>query len=120
MKSNIDLWANFLANEKMTPKSVGEADTLKLIDLCKKMAETRGPIIRPYAKKLESRRFVCMTAMDMGIDLPAMNRIGRGLLDAWNLSYKERHGTNYGTAAIKEAKRRDIVTKLSKRDKNDV
>ena len=60
MESNrpvIDLWANFLANEKLTPKRVGDK-VMQLIALCEELAKQRGPIVRPYAKKLESRRDV--------------------------------------------------------------
>jgi hypothetical protein len=109
-----DLWANFLANEKMTPKAVGPENVMVLVDFCNRLAEIRGPRIKEHKLKLESRRFVCQKAMEWGIDLPAMCKIGRGLLDAWLIVYKETYGGVYGTAAFREAIRRNVVTKLSK------
>ena len=109
-----DLWANFLANEKMTPKAVGPENIMVLVDFCNRLAEIRGPRIKEYKLKLESRRFVCQKAMEWGIDLPSMCKIGRGLLDAWLIVYKEVYGGVYGTAAFKEAVRRNVVTKLCK------
>jgi hypothetical protein len=52
--------------------------------------------------------------MEWGIDLPAMCKIGRGLLDAWLIVYKEIYGGVYGTAAFREAIRRNVVTRLCK------
>jgi hypothetical protein len=109
-----DLWANFLANEKMTPKAVGPENIMILVDFCNRLAVIRGPRVTPYKLKQESRRFLCQKAMEWGIDLPAMCKIGRGLLDAWLLVYKELFGGVYGTAAFKEAVRRNVVTRLSK------
>lgn len=114
-KSNVDLWANFLANEKLTPARV--EDPMLLVKLCEKLAETGGPRVKPYAAKLISRRRVVNQAMDLGIDLAALKDRGklimsRGLLDIWNSEYAKRYGSNVGTAAWKEAKRRDIKTLL--------
>jgi hypothetical protein len=114
----IDKWANFLANEKLRPASVGEQWTMELVRLCEALAAKRGPRVRPYLEKLASRRLVVDTAMDLGIDLPAIRGrtgrlvISRSLLDAWNLAYRERHGSTVGTASAREAKRRDIKTRL--------
>lgn len=109
-----DLWGHFLANEKMTPKAVGPENVMVLVDFCNRLAEIRGPCVTPYKLKQESRRFICQKAMEWGIDLPAMCKIGRGLLDAWLIVYKETYGGVYGTAAFREAIRRNVVTKLSK------
>jgi hypothetical protein len=114
----IDKWANFLANEKLRPASVGEHWTMELVRLCEALAAKRGPKVTPYAERLASRRLVVDTAMDLGIDLPAIRGrtgrlvISRSLLDAWNLAYRERHGSILGTASAREAKRRDIKTRL--------
>jgi hypothetical protein len=114
----IDKWANFLANEKLQPASVGEQWTMELVRLCEALAAKRGPRVRPYLEKLASRRLVVDTAMDLGIDLPAIRGrtgrlvISRSLLDAWNLAYREWHGSTVGTASVREAKRRDIKTRL--------
>ena len=122
MKSVINLWANFLANEKLRSADISEEWTMRLISLCEALAAKRSPRIASHKDKLLSRQFVCETAMDLGLDLPAIrNRrgkvaMGRGLLDAWNKTYAARHGTTHGTASDLEAKRRDIVTKLSKKD----
>ena len=114
----IDKWANFLANEKLRPSSVGEQWTMELVRLCEALAAKRGPKVSPYRAKLESRRLVCETAMDLGIDLPAIKARGRvamarSLLDAWNSAYAARHGSTFGTAAAREAIRRNVVTRLS-------
>ncbi len=118
-----DLWANFLYWEKLDPKYVDEEDILKLMDLALKLSAIRGPKINPHKAKIESRRLVVNTAMDLGIDLPSIENkyngrkiIGRGLLDIWNEQYAIRHGSTLGTAAAREAIRRNVVTKLSKLD----
>jgi len=59
--------------------------------------------------------------MELGIDLPSFTNsrrkriIGRGLLDAWNKAQVKRYGSAVGTAALKEAKRRDVKTLLTRR-----
>jgi hypothetical protein len=119
MKNNMDLWANFLYNEKLDPAKLDSDSILELVYLCEKLSEKRGPKIRPYKEKLVSRRLVVDTALDLGIDLLAMKYrgkclIGRGLLDVWLVAYKERYGSTVGTAGEWEAKRRDIKIKLAK------
>lgn len=118
---SMDKWARFLANEKLVPSRIGDHWTMKLVELCEKLASVRGPKIRPHKDKLESRRFVCLTAMEMGIDLPAIKHkvtgrklIGRGLLDAWNKAGVEKYGSVVGTQSVYESKRRDVVTRLCK------
>ena len=123
MKSPIDLWANFLFNEKIVagPK-VGEQWTFKIIKLCEELAKTGSPKIRPYKAKIETRKIVVEKAMDLGIDLPSIKNqngraiIGRGLLDVWNQCYNKRHGSIIGTQGQLVATHRDIVTKLSKEE----
>lgn len=115
---SIDLWANFLFNEKLDPRILDEEDTLLLIELAQCAAEIRGPRVKPHKDKLLSREFLCEKAIDLGIDLPAIkNRhgkvaMGRGLLDAWNKVYTKRFGSTVGTASRMEAIRRDIKTRL--------
>lgn len=121
MKSSrpvIDLWANFLANEKLTPKRTGDAATL--IRLCELLTAVGRPKVRPHSAKLDSRDMVCRVAMENGIDLTAFKRdgkllMGRGLLDAWNRVYALQFGSNVGTMGVKESTRRDVKTKLSQR-----
>ena len=120
-KSDIDLWANFLANEKLTPARCGE-HLMQIVALCERMSASRGPLVRPYRAKLASRDFVCQTAMFMGIDLSAIKYHGkiamsRGMLDAWNKEYVRRFGSNFGTAATKEAQRRDVKTHVRNSDR---
>lgn len=115
-----DKWANFLFNEKLDPKKLDEGSVMELLHLCEVLASKRGPIIRPHAQKLISRRLVVDTALDLGIDLLAMKHkgkclIGRGLLDVWMVAYKERYGSTFGTLGEWEAKRRNIKIKLSKK-----
>lgn len=122
-KPVINLWANFLFNEKLDPKALTPGDTLKLMELCAKLAEIRPPCIKMHKDKIESRRLVCSTAMDLGIDLLAMKRakhhggkkpaIGRGLLDVWNEEYAKRFGSIVGTPGQAEIIRRTIVTKMA-------
>lgn len=119
-------WANKLSHDKVRMDVVGDADRGKLIELCAELAK-RYPNVTCRAHPLHSRREVCEAAIDLGIDLAAMRSlsrykrgkpvIGRGLLDVWNVVLKERFGSNVGTNAWFEAKRRDIVTKLSKEGK---
>jgi|2_EtaG_2_1085320.scaffolds.fasta_scaffold00029_58 hypothetical protein len=111
----IDKWANFLMNEKLEPKRMpNKQDVLLIIRLCEELARIRGPKIRPHKLKLESRRFVCDTAIKLGIDLSSIKSkkgkmlMGRGLLDAWMLAYKENFDSTFGTVAEKETIRRNI------------
>ena len=118
MRPLIDLWAQFLANEKLSPDRIEEHWAMELVRLCEALAAKRGPKVRPYHAKLESRRLVCETAMELGIDLPAIKAQGRvamarSLLDAWNSAYAARHGSTLGTASAREAIRRNVVTRLS-------
>lgn len=111
----IDKWANFLANEKLTPKRVD--NPMVLVELCEALAAKQGPKTRPYAAKQESRLLVCETAIDLGIDLTQF-KIGhklvmaRSLLDAWNKVYEKRFGSTFGTVGEKEVTRRLIKTQL--------
>jgi hypothetical protein len=121
--SNINKWANFLKNEKLDPAVLSEKDTLKLMMLAAKLAESGPPKIGSHADKQESRRKVCNTAFDMAIDLMGMKKqkyhggskpaIGRGLLDVWNEQYKIRFGSTVGTLGASEVTRRTVVTRLS-------
>lgn len=118
---SINRWASFLAHEKLEPKRCDEYnDIFVLIKLTEELAKLGGiPCYRPYRDRLESRRFVVNTAMDLGIDLMAITHrgkpsIGRGLLDIWEIEYKRRFGSAHGTAAWAELKRRGVVTKLAK------
>lgn len=114
--SPLNLWGCFLVNHKLTMKRCPYPE--QLIDFIKLLAATGvTPKVKPYAKQLETRRFVCVTAMEAGIDLtnwkhkgrPAMSR---GLLDMWNKVYQERYNSTYGTAGEREAIRRNVKIKL--------
>lgn len=130
-KPVVDLWASFLAHEKIEPKSlVDPRDVTKLLDLCNRLAELDRPRYRPYKARIETRKLVCNTAMDMGFDLLALKRrkptgrgtkptIGRGLLDTWNEVYKQRFGSTVGTAGAQEIVRRKVVGKLSEEMRKD-
>lgn len=127
MKAAIDLWANFLANEKLVTDKLHVEDIMSLISLSETMAMKQNPWISSHFLKLASRRFVCETAMDLGIDLPGFKHkvtgkhlIGRGLLDMWLKVYQERFGDTYGTAASKEAIRRNVKTRLSRKPQTPV
>lgn len=115
MKSLINLWANFLMNHKLTPERV---DPMKLVALAELLAAKGSPKHRPHTAQLESRRLVCETAMEAGIDLSSWKYHGkvamaRGLLDMWNTVYQQRYGSTFGTAGAKEVTRRDVKTKLA-------
>lgn len=121
-RATVDLWASFFANEKLTVNRVPIDMLLRLADLL--VTKGLSPKVRPYSQRLESRRQVCIVAMDNGIDLPAYKHNGkpamsRGLLDAWNKAYVEKYGSNYGTSGVREATRRDVKTKLSQRRDNE-
>lgn len=108
-------WENFLENEKLYADRL-DGDIDRLVLLCEKLASIRPPKIKPHKAKLESRRLVAETAIDMGFDLTQLKykgrpAMGRGLLDVWNVVYKERFGTNYGTSGAKEVIRRNIKLK---------
>lgn len=114
--STIDLWANFLMNEKLSPQRV--PNPMVLVALAEKLATIRGPKVRPYKLRIESRRLVVQTAMDMGIDLAGIKHHGkiamaRSLLDIWNEEYAKRFGSTFGTAGAKETTRRDVKTRLA-------
>jgi hypothetical protein len=118
--SPIDLWANFLANEKLDPKSVDPYRVMDLVRLCEELAKDRLPMVSPHAAKAESRRLVAGTAMGLGIDLTAIRKrgqskpaIGRGLLDAWLEVYRLKYGSAFGTAGEREVKRRGVVSRLA-------
>lgn len=124
----LNLWANFLSREKLTPKSVGEEGTQVLLDLTIELGKRNVmPSRKPYKARIASRRLVVMAAMDLGIDLMAVTKVydgkvamGRGLIDVWHQVYAERFGSNYGTASWAELRRRRIVTKLSLERKQNV
>jgi len=122
MAAPIDIWANFLANHKLTPQRV--PNQMILVQLCKKLSETgETPKYKPYHARLKSRELVCKIAMTNGIDLAAIKHnckvaMSRGLLDAWNKAYQEVYGSAYGTAGAKEADRRDIMTSVRKAHPN--
>lgn len=119
VRSDINSWANFLFNEKLDPKHMHPHQVINLMRLCGLLADQRGPIIRSHKEKLESRRFVCETAIENGIDLAGIKKhgkklmMGRDLLDMWLEVYLEYFDHAYGTAAFTEAKRRNIKTKLA-------
>lgn len=118
-KSPINLWASFLANEKLDPKFLAPADTLILLDLAAKLALIQTPRVRPYKARCDCRKLVCQVAMDNGIDLTAIKIRGkmamaRSLLDAWNTEYQARFGTIEGTSGAREDVRRRIKMSLSK------
>lgn len=104
----IDKWANFLAAEKLTPRI---ENPMVLVKLAEELAQRGIPYFRPYQKRIESRRLVVDTAIDLGIDLTGIKFNGkivmaRSLLDIWNEEYKKRFGDNVGTAGWREDKRR--------------
>jgi hypothetical protein len=118
-KSLMNLWASFLANHKLTAERTGNLEVL--LSLCKLLAAIEGPKVKPHTARLRSRRLVCLTAMEAGIDLTALKCHGkvamaRGLLDMWNACYQERYGGTYGTARAKEVSRRGVKTKLAERN----
>jgi hypothetical protein len=111
----INQWAKFLAAEKLRPN---EESTLVLLDLATALAKTDvKPRRSPYVFRQLARKTIVNTAMDLGIDLPALGDIGRGLLDVWVEEYVRRFGSAEGTNAWHELKRRTIVTNLSKERK---
>lgn len=125
MKPMIDLWANFMKNEHISPDKIGDNPKvlLKLLELCRRLAELQPPEISMHKDKLRSRALVCQVAMEMEFDLPAIRGykngklkpiIGRGLLDAWNIEYAKKFGSNLGTNGVAEVRRRTIVTRLMK------
>lgn len=122
----LNLWANFLSQEKLTPKSIGEEGTQVLLDLTIELGKRNVlPSRRPYAARIASRRLVVIAAMDLGIDLMAITKVydgkvamGRGLIDVWHQVYAERFGSNFGTASWAELRRRRVVTKLSEERKH--
>lgn len=122
----MNLWANFLACEKLTPKSLGEEGTQVLLDLATELANRAVmPSRRPYRARIATRRLVVNVAMDLGIDLMALTKaydgkvaMGRGLIDVWHQVYAERFGSNFGTASWAELRRRRVVTKLSEERKH--
>jgi len=115
--TDTECWHSFLDNHKL------DYNDPKLQELCVQLALRGRPKVRPHKARLESRRLVCLVAIEMGLDLTAIKHKGkivmsRGLLDAWNLAYKEKYGSTLGTAGSKEVTRRNIKTKLSKQKDN--
>jgi hypothetical protein len=114
----IDVWANFLMNEKLVPDA---RNTLTLLELCQALAKDGGPCIRSHKDKIKSRQKVVCAAFDLGIDLTSIKKddgrimMGRGLLDVWNSEYEKRFESKTGTAGDKEATRRDVKTRLAAR-----
>jgi hypothetical protein len=122
---SIDKWANFLKNEKLDPKNISAEWTMKLIQLCEALASIHSPKISMHKFKIESRKLVVETAMNLGIDLASIRHkmtgryiIGRGLLDVWNQVYKERYGAIDGTRGQLIDIHRKVVTHL-RRTAND-
>lgn len=118
---NRSLWTDFLSNEHLGPERIDSYDQILMItNLVHALAAQRSPKVRPHAAKLDTRRLIANTAMDLRIDLSAIKKrgkiaMGRGLLDVWNAEYAKRYGSNVGTASAREAKRRDIKTKLRRK-----
>jgi hypothetical protein len=115
----IDLWANFLAHEKLTPNRVEDTWAMELVRLCEALAAKARPKFKPYRERLLTRQILCETAMELGIDLASIKNkhnqkiiMGRGLLDIWNQVYERRFGSSYGTAGEWEATRRNVKTNL--------
>ena len=119
-RSILNLWGDFLANEKvnvrrLTPKALGG-----FVLLVAKLANTGAPPrYNPHSEKLKARELVVKTAMDAGIDMGGWTDgglvvMGRGLLDAWNAEYVRRFGSNMGTSGALEAARRDVKTRLGR------
>ncbi len=121
-KPLIDLWAAFLANDKLEPKRTDEAGTMTILRLCEELVKRSQPPFvfcpfRSHPDRLRHRKMVAETAMDLGIDLMAIRHkgkpaMGRGLIDAWNAAYAERFGSTYGTAGAKEVARRTAKTTI--------
>jgi len=114
-----NLWLSFFQHEKIDVLKVDVEWVKPLMILVHKLSEFATPKYRPYAARLETRRILCTYAMDLGIDLPAIRHngkvaMGRGLLDIWMDVYAKRFGSNHGTNAWAELKRRGVSTKLSK------
>lgn len=124
-----DLWMSFLANEKLTIK-VLEENSPELYLGVQNLVNTltcagATPKVRPHSAKLITRWTLVRTAMQLGLDLPAIKHkgkiaMGRGLLDAWNQEYEKLFGATYGTAGAKEVKRRNIKTKLAEHRTKDI
>ncbi len=119
----IDNWANFLVNEKLDPRKMDDDSSMELAYLCEILSENSKPIRKPYKKRIETRRLIVETALDLGIDLIAFKNkrtgkilIGRGLLNIWKIAYELKYGSAQGTKGEWEIKRRDIKTKLSKEE----
>lgn len=71
--SDLDLWADFLAHEKMTPARVGD-DLMTLVELAEVLAKSGPPAwTRSYQHRLEARRRVVVAAIEMGLG-PAEGR----------------------------------------------
>lgn len=107
--SPIDVWAAFLANERLTPCRVQHP--MVLVRLCEELAKGGMPRCKPYPERLKTRLTVAQTAIGLGIDLAALKfhgklAMGRGLLDVWNAVYAKQFGSSFGTAGWKEDKRR--------------
>jgi hypothetical protein len=112
----LNQWAKFLAAEKLRPN---EESTLVLLELAEALARTNvKPRRNPYAHRQLARKTIVNVAMDLGIDLPNLGDMGRGLLDMWVEEYARRFGSAHGTNAWAELKRRTVVTKLAKERKN--
>jgi len=110
-------WSKFLEHEKLTPDRVMGVNVGRVIYLCNELARQGPPKFKPYAKRIETRRLICRTAIEMNFDLAAIKyhgkiAMGRGLLDVWMEEYATKFGSAYGTQAWRETKRRDVKTKL--------
>src|SRR5687768_10406601 len=117
-KSSINLWASFLAKHKLTIQRVDQFDLL--LKLCEILATKGKPRVQPYKAELETRKLLCLTAMDNSIDLTQLTYKGRlamsrGLLDMWNKTYAEKYGSSFGTVGDREVKRRNIKIQLGKK-----
>lgn len=109
--TTITTWANFFKHEKLNRDN---HEPLALLDLATELSKTDRAHFKPYPKRIESRVLLVNKAMDLGIDLTKWN-MGRGLLDIWNQEYIKRYGSIIGTPGLKESKRRNVKTKLSKK-----
>lgn len=127
-RNEATVWLNFLRHEKLDPERTDPKSAERLKELATRLGAGGGCktfLGYGYADRIKCRRIVCETAIDMGFDLMSVKHkgkpkplIGRGLLDVWNVVYKERFGGVIGTGGWFEDKRRKVSSTYKQEKKS--
>lgn len=96
--TDFDLWIEFLANERLSIERVGIA-WVSLCNLCLVLATGNKPKWEDHQARIETRRLIARTAINLKIDLAAIHfkgksAMGAALLEVWREESERKFGSN--------------------------